>query len=1058
MQGGFVMHTKVIIASLICALAANSNVGKVFFRNIEKAGKTNMSGIVCDAPNAENGYFNITTDFANAGEEIEGEYIFEAGTIGEFRIISSQTSSALQARTITRDGSIFVRVTIPQVQGDYKVTFGRFNYYNASNGIMYIYSDGTKGVASSLSADDAREKFFFRYVASRSCKFELLNKQYDFNLDLGNLHNEMLPDLTGGLDFPIIDNPRFSNDYQPRGIPIDDLTGGIVIPPTIGHFDFLSSRNDAIKEFTDYVYGPTNDVETTTKIYAKDGSPRSMLLGTSLRVKAKWVDENGNQHPLIGVKVSFLKGDNNVVPDDPFVGAPKYYTDNSGTANLKIPDSMVHSLTFGNISIQLSSINKAVAIEDGLGLNYPYLFRNKDNDLVIEGTTYHIPNSECISDYSLIQYDVVVYPERSDRASSYEICEAEYVPYNYAATFAEPVGAAKVYYPANTIGYDNGILKFDKHDYNNWDVLNHEYGHHICNELELCEIPQGRLPHKIHEDLSQIYGDELGLKLAYSEGLATYLGIASQMYGGSNLDVEGVGDEIYEDAFRNVYVDYNEFNPTSNGLAMLYQDAVEASVTSLMIKLLDNVVRTGDTVALGDSDMCDIIQVASWFGSDLNIFIEAVGDWCGVDSEIATVILNEGLRVPTNWDLPDLPNPNQGEWTILMYMLDGGGLSVPNQINEMLSAACDGQSSKIKIVMETNCDYFDSYGDGLFRYCISDGGISMCGDPLPADNMGKQDTFEEFLAWGLDNYPAKKTGVIFFDHGRGIQGVCFDTYGMDRGQENPLRVTETSRALDNVLTARGIDKLEFVGYDACLMQLQDVAEFNSRYFNYMIGSEEEELAESMWDYDAWLPLLFANEDTLTILKGIADGMVDEYMHGDYDETTTWEQHLSVLDLRHMEEYHQRFEELAGLLLDHKSQGYTFAASVNCNYYGQWSHDAQPLQHGMVDCVQYLNGLKREYNTKADYGEIPSSMAEQVVTKIDAVLSVLLNDARREVYDDYSVRMESDNGLVRYFRASYGKQRAQSFSYGLAIHVYTDKSEQVYPAEETHFNNWRNLFL
>ena len=254
---------------------------------------------------------------------------------------------------------------------------------------------------------------------------------------------------------------------------------------------------------------------------------------------------------------------------------------------------------------------------------------------------------------------------------------------------------------------------------------------------------------------------------------------------------------------------------------------------------------------------------------------------------------------------------------------------------------------------------FNSYGDGLFRYCISDGGISMCGDPLPADNMGKQDTFEEFLAWGLDNYPAKKTGVILFDHGRGIQGVCFDTYGMDRGQENPLRVTETSRALDNVLTARGIDKLEFVGYDACLMQLQDVAEFNSRYFNYMIGSEEEELAESMWDYDAWLPLLFANEDTLTILKGID----------------------------------QRFEELAGLLLDHKSQGYTFAASVNCNYYGQWSHDAQPLQHGMVDCVQYLNGLKREYNTKADYGEIPSSMAEQVVTKIDAVLSVLLNDAR-----------------------------------------------------------------
>lgn len=1043
MQGGFVMHTKVIIASLICALAANSNVGKAFFRNIEKAGKTNMSGIVCDAPNAENGYFNITTDFANAGEEIEGEYIFEAGTIGEFRIISSQTSSALQARTITRDGSIFVRVTIPQVQGDYKVTFGRFNYYNASNGIMYIYSDGTKGVASSLSADDAREKFFFRYVASRSCKFELLNKQYDFNLDLGNLHNEMLPDLTGGLDFPIIDNPRFSNDYQPRGIPIDDLTGGIVIPPTIGHFDFLSSRNDAIKEFTDYVYGPTNDVETTTKIYAKDGSPRSMLLGTSLRVKAKWVDENGNQHPLIGVKVSFLKGDNNVILDDPYVGAPKYYTDNSGTANLKIPDSMVHSLTFGNISIQLSSINKAVAIEDGLGLNYPYLFRNKDNDLVIEGTTYHIPNSECISDYSLIQYDIVVYPERSDRASAYEICEAEYVPYNYAATFAEPVGAAKVYYPANTIGYDNGILKFDKRDYNNWDVLNHEYGHHICNELELCEIPQGRLPHKMHEDLSQIYGNELGLKLAYSEGLASYIGFAAQYYYRNIYgDIDLVGDYIYIDLIRNnTSCNFYDWHPSRVGYNYFRGEATEAAVLSSLAKLLDDVPqRSGDDVALGDQAMWDAILSASDIATSIsNVFEELIDLHLEQESAIRNVAANEYIVVSNNADGYIFPNARD-KWTIMIYACPSTNLtdSFLLEMNSIIAMA--GKPDNVNIVVKV-----DGHIRGGGNTSLSNSTLTLLPGAgceftinnqrvvpdnehsLTGDNMGDPNTLIDFVNRSIQKYPAKKMGLILYNHGRALNGVCHDarhhyTDELYGAEDDPLYNSEVKYALENIFNNNNLNgKFEFIGYDACLMQVQDVADYNSQYFKYMVASEE---FTYHWGWSGFLNAIYQNKSTKTALKNLCDEFVPT--NDSYFPTNKKIQGLSFLNLSRMDNYREEFETFAAHIKDTVFSNYDEFLDVisNTRHYGDDPDGAQNYKlYGTIDGYDFLSKLSESNSFKKYSSEIRSLM-------------------------------RSYNRVVTYNAVGVNAQD----SHGLALHVCVPGTSQTYHSAETHFNNWRNLFL
>ena len=94
-------------------------------------------------------------------------------------------------------------------------------------------------------------------------------------------------------------------------------------------------------------------------------------------------------------------------------------------------------------------------------------------------------------------------------------------------------------------------IKIQKEDYNNFDILNHEYGHYICDELELCRTFSQRMPHGIHEDLSLSYGDETAKQLAFSEGLASYLAFASQNYyynKYSNIDM--IGDYLFFDRFR----------------------------------------------------------------------------------------------------------------------------------------------------------------------------------------------------------------------------------------------------------------------------------------------------------------------------------------------------------------------------------------------------------------------------------------------------------------------------------------------------------------------------
>ena len=229
-----------------------------------------------------------------------------------------------------------------------------------------------------------------------------------------------------------------------------------------------------------------------------------------------------------------------------------------------------------------------------------------------------------------------------------------------------------------------------------------------------------------------------------------------------------------------------------------------------------------------------------------------------------------------------------------------------SDINEILSVS--GQPDDVNIILETGgARKWKNSKVEAVRQQNKLGRWHIANKQLVADthvsytSMGSSSTLQSFLTWGLNNYPAEKTGVILWNHGGAMQGVCQDE--TETGGWDMLNNKEVKDAVSEAFSATGTSKLEWIGYDACLMQVQDIAYKNSQYFNYMVCSEESESGYG-WEYNTWVDDLYAKQPTTTILEAIADRFVAQSGSVGNDQT------LSVLDLSKMAAYKTAFEDFA----------------------------------------------------------------------------------------------------------------------------------------------------
>lgn len=293
--------------------------------------------------------------------------------------------------------------------------------------------------------------------------------------------------------------------------------------------------------------------------------------------------------------------------------------------------------------------------------------------------------------------------------------------------------------------------------------------------------------------------------------------------------------------------------------------------------------------------------------------------------------------------------PEEKEWTILIEIAadnDLRGFAARN-IKQM---AAIGSNYLVNIIVELHIR-LSANKKITRRYFIEQGKIiHMNVDDPTTQRMdsGDQQTFISFCAWALNNYPAKHVAAFFWDHATGIidpgkgkfahptelfsfnpktnkleldrsigfldfislsvqnqRGLCWDD-----STGNYLTNQKLAYALNFVCKEyNNGKKFDIVGFDACLMSMVEIGDLIKDYADFMVASQEVELATG-WNWELILSR-FTQEspDPLHLAQHIV-AMYEKT----YNKITT-DYTLSAVNLQKIDQLSANIDEVAQLLLE-----------------------------------------------------------------------------------------------------------------------------------------------
>jgi hypothetical protein len=232
----------------------------------------------------------------------------------------------------------------------------------------------------------------------------------------------------------------------------------------------------------------------------------------------------------------------------------------------------------------------------------------------------------------------------------------------------------------------------------------------------------------------------------------------------------------------------------------------------------------------------------------------------------------------------DIEVVTPAEWTFMVY-LDGDNNLEGAGIDDFMEMSSVGSNSDVNILVQLDRipGYNSSYGNwtSTKRFRVTPGMAPAAGSALQdigEANMGDPATLIDFVQWGMTNYPADHYAVVLWDHGSGwrlrpeemplFKDIAWD----DTDGGDALDMPELLGALDT-LSNGGLDPLDLVGFDACLMGMIEVDNQLIPYANVRVGSEETEPWDG-WPFDGILSALVG--DPTMSASQLGTVIVDEY--------------------------------------------------------------------------------------------------------------------------------------------------------------------------------------
>jgi Clostripain family len=238
-------------------------------------------------------------------------------------------------------------------------------------------------------------------------------------------------------------------------------------------------------------------------------------------------------------------------------------------------------------------------------------------------------------------------------------------------------------------------------------------------------------------------------------------------------------------------------------------------------------------------------------------------------------------NLPTNTPRPTrIPQAGQSgqTWLVMLYQDADDQVLEQDIFVDLNEAERVGSSDRVTIVAQLDRYRGAFQGDGDWssakRYLVTqDDNLNSIRSQVVEDlgevNMADGTTVVEFVTWALQSYPADRTVLILSDHGMGWPGGWSDPApdSSDSGRAplvsalrgDFLYLSEIDQALSEIRQQTGLDKLDIIGMDACLMSQLEV--YASLEPHAHIGLASEEVEPSLgWAYTGFLRELVDNPD------------------------------------------------------------------------------------------------------------------------------------------------------------------------------------------------------
>jgi len=250
--------------------------------------------------------------------------------------------------------------------------------------------------------------------------------------------------------------------------------------------------------------------------------------------------------------------------------------------------------------------------------------------------------------------------------------------------------------------------------------------------------------------------------------------------------------------------------------------------------------------------------------------------------------------------------PQIKTWTFMVY-LDGDNNLETEAIKDFIEMASVGSTDTVNIVVQFDriSGYNTGHGNwtGTKRFYITKGMTPISGSAtmsIGEANMGDPQTLIDFVQWTKFNYPAEKYALVLWNHGGGWRSKEMTTKAVceDDTSNDCLYMKEVSLALSQV------EKIDLIGFDACLMAMVEVAYEIQDFGDVMVGSEESEPWDG-WPYNTILAELVGSP-TMTarsLSRIIVERYGQSYPYNQSDITQ------SAIDLKLMGSFTQSIDSM-----------------------------------------------------------------------------------------------------------------------------------------------------